>query len=113
MNDNQNNNHSTITMYTEYVGTFAYAPVEILKGRSYSGFEQDIWCLGIVLYMLCFRQTPFRTPKETLQGFLRLPISRPQSIVSLIRWMLAPNPDDRPKIYQIFESEFFIENYSL
>lgn len=96
-------------LFKEYVGTFAYAPVEALRGLEYDGFKQDIWCLGIVLYTLAYGCVPFNSAKEAMQGFLRLPIPRPPELVSLLRKMLDPKPENRPSIDLILSTLYLIK----
>lgn len=110
------------SIFNEYVGTFAYAvrvylkpfkvlifqPVEALKGQPYDAFKQDIWCLGIVLYVLAYSSFPFQNARESLQGFLRLPISRPSMLVSLLRQLLDPNPGKRPDIETVLRSSYVL-----
>lgn len=81
-------------------------PIEVLKGQPFDKPAHDIWCLGIVLYILCFKELPFTSPKEILQGILRLPIERPEECIQLIRRMLDLNPNNRPDIQQILNSDF-------
>lgn len=83
--------------------------MEVLKGHAFKGPEQDIWCLGILLYVLCFKEPPFHSPKEIMQGYLRLPIERPANCIQLIRSMLDPKPDNRPNIKTILQNEFLIQ----
>lgn len=70
-----------------------------------------MWSLGVVLYILCYKEVPFRTPKETLLGVLRLPISRPASLVQTLRRLLEPRPENRPTITQLLSSELFLEHF--
>ncbi|KHJ83386.1 hypothetical protein OESDEN_16917, partial [Oesophagostomum dentatum] len=39
---------------------------EIWSGRSFHGKEADCWALGVLLYRLCYRETPFITCDEAL-----------------------------------------------
>lgn len=80
--------------------------MEVLKGHPFDGPEQDIWCLGILLYVLCFKEPPFHSVKEILQGFLRLPIERPSNVIDLIRKMIDPKPQNRPNTKMILKSNF-------
>ena len=80
--------------------------MEVLRGQPFSGPEQDIWCLGILLYVLCFKEAPFHSVKEIIQGFLRLPVERPAEVVELIRQMIDPKPQNRPSTKMILNSKF-------
>lgn len=61
-----------------FSGTLHYASPEILRGEMYGGKEQDVWALGVVIYVLLVGETPFaELPDEVLDG-LR-PESRAES----------------------------------
>ena len=85
-----------------FAGTFAHAPPEILKGQASTGVALDAWYLGILLYTLAYKQSPYRTPKEALQGLLRLPIPRPPSMVHIMRRLLDPHPQRRLTAQSLF-----------
>ena len=42
-----------------FVGTIDYAAPEVLQGKAYSGKEQDVWALGILLYTMVYKENPF------------------------------------------------------
>ena len=50
--------------FVAYFGTIGYAAPEILSGIPYQGIPQDVWQLGILLYVLLFRENPFDTTRS-------------------------------------------------
>jgi serine/threonine protein kinase len=50
-----------------------FAAPEIIEGFRYRGPEVEIWALGVLLYILVFRQVPFRTPQDAVEVNLKLP----------------------------------------
>lgn len=88
--------------------TLAYRSPEMVD--VYSGklitTKADIWALGCLLYKLCYYNLPFGESTLAIQNAqLTIPDSYAdrysQRLSSLIAYMLVPNPDDRPDIYQI------------
>jgi protein-serine/threonine kinase len=57
--------------FTTFYGTKDYAPPEALEGKSYTGKPQDMWQLGMLLFILLFREHPFSSVEETLQCNLK------------------------------------------
>ena len=46
-------------------GTPAFMAPEVVKKQPYSGFQADIWALGIILYILIAGKHPFKHKNET------------------------------------------------
>jgi len=44
---------------TEFCGSLLYCPPELLRKKSYSGPPQDVWSLGVLLYVMLFSIFPF------------------------------------------------------
>ncbi|OAD67311.1 hypothetical protein PHYBLDRAFT_118542 [Phycomyces blakesleeanus NRRL 1555(-)] len=59
--------------FDTFTGTLEYCAPEVLKGVPYEGPPQDIWSLGILLYTLVYRENPFYSIDEILEGDLRVP----------------------------------------
>ncbi|KAJ3274012.1 hypothetical protein HDV01_003682 [Terramyces sp. JEL0728] len=59
--------------FTTFYGTSLYSPPETLLGHSYIGKPQDMWQLGILLYTMIYKDTPFYTVQEILKNDLVLP----------------------------------------
>ncbi|XP_061656627.1 AP2-associated protein kinase 1-like isoform X2 [Syngnathoides biaculeatus] len=66
--------------------------------------KADIWALGCLLYKLCFFTLPFGESQVAIcDGSFTIPDNSRYSydLHCLIRYMLEPDPDKRPDIYQI------------
>jgi polo-like kinase 1 len=101
-------------------GTPNYIAPEILQGHKKAkgtghSYEVDIWSTGVIMYTLLCGAAPF-TAKDTDATYQRIinniykfpcdiPISKEAK--DLIRWMLSPNPLDRPKPVQIVSHPWF------
>lgn len=82
--------------------------VDLYMGKSVTT-KADIWALGCLLYKLCFFTLPFGESTLAIQnGHFNLPEGHRYSkqLVSLIRYMLEPDPDRRPDIYQVSYAAF-------
>eukprot|EP01097_Dermamoeba_algensis_P006885 TRINITY_DN4299_c0_g1_i1.p1 TRINITY_DN4299_c0_g1~~TRINITY_DN4299_c0_g1_i1.p1 ORF type:complete len:346 (-),score=85.27 TRINITY_DN4299_c0_g1_i1:61-1098(-) len=51
-------------IHSEFCGSLLYCAPEILKKKPYRGPEQDIWSLGVVLYVLLYTYFPFHPDEE-------------------------------------------------
>ncbi|XP_037002961.2 BMP-2-inducible protein kinase isoform X1 [Artibeus jamaicensis] len=66
--------------------------------------KADIWALGCLLYKLCFFMLPFGESQVAIcDGSFTIPDNSrySHSIHCLIRFMLEPDPDRRPDIFQV------------
>ena len=52
-------------------GTPNYIAPEILNGKTGHSFEVDIWCIGIILYILLIGKPPFET-NNALETYKRI-----------------------------------------
>ncbi|XP_012221858.1 BMP-2-inducible protein kinase isoform X2 [Linepithema humile] len=74
--------------------------------------KADIWALGCLLYKLCFFTLPFGESTLAIQsGNFTIPDNSRYSkaLHCLIRYMLEPDPDVRPDIYQVSVVAFQIQ----
>uniref|UniRef100_F6QZV5 non-specific serine/threonine protein kinase n=1 Tax=Xenopus tropicalis TaxID=8364 RepID=F6QZV5_XENTR len=86
--------------------TLSYRAPEMVN--LYSGkmitTKADIWALGCLLYKLCFFTLPFGESQVSIcDGNFTIPDNSrySQDMHCLIRYMLEPDPDKRPDIYQV------------
>ncbi|XP_044758808.1 AP2-associated protein kinase 1 [Coccinella septempunctata] len=75
--------------------------------------KADIWALGCLLYRLCFFTLPFGESLLAIQnGNFYIPDNSKYSVGlhQLIGYMLEPDPDKRPDIYQVSSIAFRLYN---
>lgn len=97
------------------VGTPNYLSPEIIqmpRGGTYDGKQSDVWCCGIMLYVMLCRAFPFDTPEDRnlpkkdamlklmeriVQGQWSIPdnINLSPECVDLLKGILKPNPSER------------------
>ncbi|MFT7817479.1 AP2-associated protein kinase 1-like isoform X1 [Arapaima gigas] len=86
--------------------TLSYRAPEMVN--LYSGkiitTKADIWAMGCLLYKLCYFTLPFGESQVAISdGSFTIPDNSrySQDLNCLIRYMLEPDPDKRPDIYQV------------
>ncbi|XP_001849106.2 uncharacterized protein LOC6039503 [Culex quinquefasciatus] len=84
--------------------------VDLNSGHSITT-KVDIWAAGVLLYKLCFGTMPFgESSKAILHCQYNIPEKCKYSpeLCQLIRFLLEPDPEKRPNIYQVCEVAFKI-----
>ncbi|KAI8125594.1 AP2-associated protein kinase 1 [Lucilia cuprina] len=82
--------------------------VDLYGGKSITT-KADIWALGCLLYKLCFFNLPFGESTLAIQnGTFSIPDNSKYSkgMHQLIKFMLEPDADKRPNIWQVCEVAF-------
>lgn len=78
--------------------------VDLYMGKAITT-KADIWALGCLLYKLCYFSLPFGESTLAIQsGQFSIPEGGgrySKNMTRLIRYMLEPDPDRRPDIYQV------------
>ncbi|XP_068558931.1 AP2-associated protein kinase 1-like isoform X6 [Cebidichthys violaceus] len=91
--------------------TLSYRAPEMvnLYGGMIITTKADIWAMGCLLYKLCYFTLPFGESQVAIcDGSFTIPDNSrySQDMHCLIRYMLEPDPDKRPDIYQISHVAF-------
>ncbi|XP_028433142.1 AP2-associated protein kinase 1 isoform X5 [Perca flavescens] len=86
--------------------TLSYRAPEMvnLYGGMIITTKADIWAMGCLLYKLCYFTLPFGESQVAIcDGSFSIPDNSrySQDMHCLIRYMLEPDPDKRPDVYQI------------
>ncbi|XP_069034127.1 AP2-associated protein kinase 1-like isoform X5 [Embiotoca jacksoni] len=86
--------------------TLSYRAPEMvnLYGGKVITTKADIWAMGCLLYKMCYFTLPFGESQVAIcDGSFTIPDNSrySQEMHCLIRYMLEPDPDNRPDIYQV------------
>ena len=89
--------------FKNFRGTLLYTPPELLVGeKRHRGPEVDMWCLGIVLYVLAYSGLPFNSLADIAeQRYASVMNTRSSKLNDLISLLLNPNPDTRITIKKL------------
>ena len=84
--------------------------VDVYSGKPITT-KADIWALGCLIYKLCFFSLPFGESTLAIQNAaLTIPdvhVDRySNKLLQLIGYMLTPDPNERPDIYQVSKLAF-------
>ena len=90
-------------LLTRFFGTFRYAPPEVVKGIAYTPELAEVWCLGIVLYMMLHGVPPYRVPADSANPEHYPPLRSDLSLSmnTLIVALLSKDPICRPKVSRL------------
>ncbi|EDO28119.1 predicted protein, partial [Nematostella vectensis] len=97
-------------------GTPNYIAPEVLSKEGHS-YEVDTWALGCVMYTMLVGHPPFETKslRETYRRIRNndytIPSRVSDSAARLIQRMLHANPENRPKLSDIFSDDFFAKGF--
>jgi serine/threonine protein kinase len=97
-------------------GTPHYSPPEIIQGIPHNPIYADSWSLGVLLFMLLFRDRPFKggSIQDTLQAILRaelkLPSERSESVTDLLHHLVTLRPENRLTPGQIMQHPWINKN---
>ena len=99
-------------------GTPNYIAPEILEGKQGHSFEVDIWSIGVIVYTLVIGKPPFETQdvKTTYKKIRQNSYCFPENCQisneckELIQKILNSDPNRRPKLEDITNSDFLNRN---
>ena len=91
-----------------FCGTLSYNSPEILKRSPYDPFKVDVWCLGIMLFVMLNKNYPFDR-KEGVERMISRQLRKEYTFQrdtspeaqDLINSMLEPVAENRPNVNQI------------
>lgn len=84
--------------FDKFNGTIAFAAPEILRGLRYRPSEAEVWSLGVLLYTMTFKKSPFNSSDAILHSAPSLPPPSAElgegkpGVYDLLRKMLQKNP---------------------
>lgn len=96
-----------------FCGSWFYMSPEMCEGKRYSGKGVDIWCLGVLLYLLIQGEYPFndendsRLLKKIVACKYKLPSAEKAAIPNLISKLLLKDPRERLTTPEIREHAMF------
>jgi 5'-AMP-activated protein kinase catalytic alpha subunit len=101
----------------EDCGTPAYTAPEVVSGTGYTGFQADIWSLGIMLFVMVTGKVPFKDQTKSLEilhqlikkGEFTFPnnVTLSEDLKDLISKMLVVDPEARITIDGIIAHPWF------
>lgn len=107
--------HGDVTSKT-YCGSRAYASPELLRGAPYDPRTNDVWSLGVILFIMICGKMPFddRNLKLMLKKQMSEGVTVPETVktqvssecVRLVHQILDPNTDSRPGVVDILQSDW-------
>ena len=102
--------------FSTKIGTCNYMAPEILNGEHY-GPESDLWSLGVIIYILFFKQYPFggdtdAAVKNNINNFGLSAIKKTHNkyLDDLIRRLLVKSPKERISWDDYFNHPFFTKS---
>ena len=91
-------------------GSFGYAAPEVVKQEEYDGMKADVWSIGVLIYNLFAKHTPFAEETENKINLSpdKIDYSKvPSDVAFVIRQCLNLRPENRPTVSEIRKSPIF------
>ena len=105
--------HRLSSRFSTQVGTINFMAPEVLSEEKYN-YECDLWSLGVIIYMLYFKNYPYMGMNEIALinqiknlGQKILKSSGNKNFDNLIRGLLTSNPNERLTWEEYFNHPFF------
>lgn len=90
-------------LVTTKCGTHTYAAPEIFKVEPHSGFKNDIWGIGVILYCLAAGFNPFATDEKEMYQPQRMS----DELYDLVLNICVEDPNKRYSLAQIKSSKWY------
>lgn len=92
--------------FERFNGTLAFAAPEVVRGLRYRPADAEVWSLGVLLYTMIFKKSPFNNTDAILHMQLDLPHEDHPGIYDLLRKMLHKNPQKRIRLDEIHQHPY-------
>ncbi|KAE8688835.1 CBL-interacting serine/threonine-protein kinase 12 [Hibiscus syriacus] len=98
-------------------GTPAYVAPELLAKKGYDGAKLDVWCCGVILFVLHVGYLPFNDPnlmvmyKKIYKGEFKCPKWMSTDTKHFLSQLLDTNPETRITIDEILKNPWFRKGY--
>jgi len=91
-----------------YCGSETYTSPEVLSGSSFYRVGQEIWSLGILLFVMVYGQNPFENVVKAEECILIFPSHPPVSKMCrhLVSSVLTRRVSDRPSVDMMYQSDW-------
>ncbi|KAJ3427515.1 protein kinase [Anaeramoeba flamelloides] len=101
--------------FTKTCGSPLYSSPELIKGKKYDGKKNDIWSMGVILFLMVCGYFPFNCRsignlKKKIQKGVQIPKYISSELSNLIQRMLKIDPKKRITIQEIKEHTWFHKN---
>ncbi|XP_071449947.1 serine/threonine-protein kinase pim-3-like [Hetaerina americana] len=96
-------------MYYEFSGTRICAPPEWIRLGCYHGKRANVWCLGVLLYVMLCGEWPFKKDEEIICAGLDLCPRLTNECRDLLKKCLSVHPAERPTIEDILKHPWITE----
>ncbi|KAI8998335.1 kinase-like domain-containing protein [Gaertneriomyces semiglobifer] len=92
-------------LFSQFRGTEASAPPEVVVGRAFKGKPADIWALGVLLYTMLTGKPPFADAYGICHGRLKVEGLGDQ-VAEVLRGCLEKRPEERWTVAQISQCQW-------
>ncbi|KAI9223514.1 serine/threonine protein kinase [Blastocladiella britannica] len=99
--------------FDTFAGTLEYCAPELIMGRRYQGKPQDVWALGVLLYVMLFRECPFFNDDEILRRAVHIPQQQQRATAVsedaalFLKFILHKDAARRPTIEEVLMHAWF------
>lgn len=94
-------------MFKQFNGTIAFAAPEIIRGNWYYPTLAEVWTLGILLFTMTYKRTPFQSTDEILHATPKELLQPDTELNGLLRAMLEKQAGQRIPLDMISEHPWF------